>query len=269
MIKIIKAELPDFDSIEIIPIADTHYGDGLTDEKYINEIIAYIIAKPNRFVILNGDLMNVALKNSKSDVYGDKMTPSEQIQYVANKFKPLLAEGRILAMGTGNHEDRTAKETSLDMSFFLAKEMGIADRYSDKSFLIYIKFGNSVHSRPSRRSRNIYSFFVWHGAGGGGKRTGGKLNKLMDMSRTILCDVYVMAHDHDPVLKPDVIFQDDCNNMSCKERHIYYVLNNAWQNFGGYGQKYGFKPTSTDITSVMLNGNGEKMVKLITGNNKF
>lgn len=269
MINIIKAELPDFDQVEIIPIADTHYGDGLTDEKYIDSVIAYIIAKPNRFVILNGDLMNVALKDSVSDVYGDKLTPSEQLKHTANKFRPLLVGGRILAMGTGNHEDRTSKSTNLDMSYFLAKEMGIEDRYSADPFLLYVKFGRSKNSRPSRINKNVYGIYVWHGSGSSGKRSGGKLNKVMDMSLTIDTDVYIMSHHHDPMVKPDVIYRDDCNNMSISKRKRYYLVSNAWQDFGGYGQKFGFKPTSTDITSFILNGNGEKMIKLITGNNQF
>lgn len=264
--QVIKVELPFFEYIEVIPIGDTHIGEEHTDEQYIKDVIKYVTEKPYRFVILNGDLMNVALKDSVSDIYTEKYSPSQQLIRVANMFKPIA--DRILAMGTGNHEDRVKLRTDIDLSYWLAKEMGIEHRYADNSFVLFVKFGRSVSARPTNDKKNVYSFYVWHGAGGG-RKSGGKVNRVMDMSNTVNADVYIMNHVHDVMVKPAIFFDDDCQNMSIKPRERMFIIGNCWQDFGGYGQKFGFKPASKDIASVILNGNGQKKMKLITGNNKF
>lgn len=79
--KVIKRELgKDIEKLTIIPISDVHIGDKQADLKAFKETIERIKNEPNTYTILNGDLCNVALKNSKSDVYSDEMTPMEQVK---------------------------------------------------------------------------------------------------------------------------------------------------------------------------------------------
>ena len=267
--QVIKVELPEsLRTIEVIPIGDTHIGEEQADIQSVKDVIKYVLEKDNRYVILNGDLMNIALKNSKSDVYADRMKPSQQLDYVARLFEPLAINGRILAMGTGNHEDRVAKETDFDISYLLAKELGIEKRYADNSFVLFVKFGKSHSSRESRTKKNVYSFFVWHGAGGG-NLSGGKLNRVMRMGDTVVCDVYIMNHVHDAMLKTQPIYMTDQQNMSVYMMDRYYMIGNSFLDFGGYGQKFGFRPSTKHIVSAELNGQGRKAVKLSTGGNLF
>jgi hypothetical protein len=82
--QVIKVELPEsLRTIEVIPIGDTHIGEEQADIQSVKDVIKYVLEKDNRYVILNGDLMNIALKSSKSDVYGDTLKPSQQLDYVA------------------------------------------------------------------------------------------------------------------------------------------------------------------------------------------
>jgi hypothetical protein len=50
--------------IELYPILDLHIGDKFTDVKSFKKFIKFIKEKPYRFVTLQGDLMNNALKTS-------------------------------------------------------------------------------------------------------------------------------------------------------------------------------------------------------------
>lgn len=63
-----------------------------------------ILSESNRYVVLNGDLMNTALKNSKSDVYKDTLKPSEQLELLKKELMPI--KHRILAATNENHENR-------------------------------------------------------------------------------------------------------------------------------------------------------------------
>ena len=110
--QVIRVELPDsLKTIGVIPIGDTHIGEEQADIQAVKDVIKYVLENDNRYAILNGDLMNIALKSSKSDVYSDTMKPSQQLEYTARLFQPLADNGRILAIGTGNHEDRVLRET--------------------------------------------------------------------------------------------------------------------------------------------------------------
>lgn len=258
----------DFDTIEIIPFADIHEGDFWTDEKSIKEAVEYVLEKPNRFAILNGDLANNTTKDSVGDIYSESMMPSDQITRVKQILMPLAKKDRILAIGPGNHEERTKKAVGLDLSYWIAKEMGIEERYADNSFVLFIKFGRSVSATQSRPYKNVYTLYVWHGSGGG-RKSGGKMNRMLDMAETVDCDIYIMSHTHDPMMKHTKFFRIDYSNMKVQEVNRYFLTSNAWQDFGGYGQRFGFRPISKDIVSVILNGKGKKMCKLIGGNNGF
>lgn len=65
--KIININLgKDLKELHIIPISDVHIGDKLSNLKLLKQALETIKKSPNTFTILNGDLCNTALKNSKS-----------------------------------------------------------------------------------------------------------------------------------------------------------------------------------------------------------
>lgn len=264
-IKSIKAELPYFDRIEIIPLADMHIGDEFTDETAIENTIKYILEVPNRFVILNGDLMNTALRNSKSDIYSAKYSIDAELNRTAALLRPLADAKRILAMQPGNHEDRIYRETGLDVSQWLAEKLGILDKYSSNSFVLFVKFGRSTSWRKNHNKKNVYSIYVRHGVGAGGRKSGAKLNRVIEMSDTIDADINIMSHVHDTMVKPAIRFKCDIQNMTVAPTKVDYIITNAFQQFGGYGQKLGFSPSSMEISYVILNGNGPRKTILVSG----
>ena len=88
--KVINVNLgKELKELRIIPISDVHLGDKLTNYKLLKEVLQTIKDTPNVYTILNGDLCNTALKNSKSDVYVDEMSPMEQINYLIELLEPI------------------------------------------------------------------------------------------------------------------------------------------------------------------------------------
>ena len=77
--KVIKKDLSsDIKKLTIIPISDVHIGDKTANLKAFREVIERIKNEPNTYTILNGDICNFALKNSKSDVY-EGLSPMTEI----------------------------------------------------------------------------------------------------------------------------------------------------------------------------------------------
>jgi len=263
-IKTIRVELPsDLESIEIVPLGDSHIGDEYSDKSLLRSVVDYVLEKENRYVVLNGDMVNNAIRSSVSDVYEEQMSPELQVWQIVEILKPI--KDRILAMGTGNHEERTLKETGLDPSRYIAVRLGIEERYSKNSFVLFVKVGTSHTSTKSRLKQQVYSIFCFHGYGGG-KKLGGKANNLVDSNRIIAnADLYIMGHTHTPLIHPDRTFEVDEQNMALREKKRYYLIHNAFLKFGGYGLRQGFAPTSRDITYATLYTQGRKQITVTLG----
>lgn len=263
-IKVIQALLSEsLESIEIIPIGDVHSGDDWCDLSLVENVINYTLEKPNRYVILNGDMINNAIKTSVSDIYSESFNPEMQIAQIAKLFRPI--KDRILAIGSGNHEERTLKLTGIDPSRYLSVRLGLEDRYSDNSFVLFIKVGKSHSSYKGNIKQQVYSIFVQHGYGGG-KRNGSKLNNLNDSDRIIAdCDLYIMGHTHTPIANVMSTFVTDPQNMKIYRKNKYYLMHNAYLDFGGYGLRHGFAPASKDITYATFKTQGRKKIQLTIG----
>lgn len=264
-IKVICADLPiDLDSIEVIPIGDVHEGEDMFDLDLFDSIIRYVLEKPNRYVILNGDLLNNAIKTSVSDTYEETSTPEQQIGTVA--FRLMKIKDRILAMGSGNHEERTLKLTGIDPSRYLAVRLGIEDRYSSNSFVLFLRFGQLRDKITDKKRPAVYKIFVQHGYGGG-KKNGSKLNNLNDSDQIIAdADLYIMGHTHTPIANVKSTFVCDTRNNKVLRQNKYFLMHNAYLKFGGYGLRYGFSPASKEITYATLSiQKGKKRVALTIG----
>ena len=237
--------------IEIVPLADLHFGDSHADVKHISELVKYIQDTDNCYCILDGDLMNTAIVGSKSDSYSETMTPSEQLKRCVDIFKPLAEAGKILAVLTGNHEERIARSVGVNLTELMCAELRISELYSATSTLVFLKFGET---RPHKHKQQVYSVYVNHGFGGGGRRVGSKLNSLEDMARIVTdCDVYVCGHTHLPAVFRQSCYTCDKQNLYARP-HEQVFVNTAsaldWNN--SYGDRMGFKPNSKHYPIITL-----------------
>lgn len=244
------------DKITIIPIADVHIGDKLSNLKLLKEALQRIKEEPDTYTIINGDLCNMALKNSKSDVYSDGLTPMEQVLTATELLEDI--KNKILVISTGNHEDRTIKETNIDVTRLIAKQLGIEDRYADAWWYLYLTFGKDNKGRAI-----TYGITGIHGYGGG-RKSGGKINRLEDMSQVVIADLYLMSHTHKPISTKNCIYIPYYQSRALSKQEMYYLMTNSFlESDGGYAEKMGFAPTNTSLTEAHLSGTKRKIKLLI------
>jgi predicted MPP superfamily phosphohydrolase len=259
--KIIKVNLNEeknkiMKDITILPIADVHIGDKLSNLKLFKEALERIKKEPNTYTIINGDLCNMALKNSKSDVYSDSLSPMQQVITVVDYLKPI--KNKILVIGTGNHEDRTMKETNIDVTRLIARELGLEDRYANGWWYLYLTFGQDVKKRPV-----TYGITGIHGYGGG-RKSGGKINRLEDMTQVVIADLYLMSHTHKPIATKNCIYIPYYQSKALSKQEMYYLMTNSFlESDGGYAEKMGFPPASTSLTEAQLCSTKRKIKILI------
>lgn len=252
--KTIKCDLPYADVIEIHPLADLHIGDGMCDFKSIMEQIEHIKNTPNAYCILGGDLMDTAIASSVGDTYGANLQPMEQLKQCVKIFEPI--KNKILAVLPGNHENRVYKNDGIDLTAVMCGQLGIADKYSSTTALLFIRFGRNTKAGHNRRQ--LYTAYVTHGSGGG-KREGGKVNRLADLAAIVDADIYIHAHTHLPVIFKEAYFRVSGSNSSVALVDKLFVNTAAYLNYGGYGDKAGFKPASKTTPVIYLDGHKRNM----------
>ena len=255
--KVIKRDLgKDFKNIKLLALSDFHIGDRLCNLKLIKQVLEDVKQSPNTFIILNGDLTNNATKTSVSDVYSEELTPTEQILKLCELLEPI--KDKILVIHPGNHEARTLKNDGVDIIRLVAKQLGIEDRFSEGWWYLYLTFGmNKEHKdRPM-----MYTITGIHGYGGG-RKNGGKINNLVEMSDKVIADLYVMGHTHTPIITRNAIFIPDYQHRTLVKKDKYYLMTNSFLEYGGYGEQYGFTPSTTEHQEAILDGE-QKRIKLV------
>ena len=117
--RIIKHDLSsELETLELYPLADMHLEDRLHDKKRSSQWLKEVTAQDNRFVICNGDLLNMAIKDSVSDSYGQRHTPDEAIDKLVEFLEPI--KHKILAIDEGNHEARIYKSVGINILQWVA-----------------------------------------------------------------------------------------------------------------------------------------------------
>jgi predicted phosphodiesterase len=261
-LKPIKCDLSrDHESIDIITLADAHIGDAFSNFKLLQQRIAQIESTPNLFCILGGDLMNTATRSSKSDIYSENLPPMEQIKRCVEIFGPI--KDKILCIVPGNHELRTYKSEGIDMTAIMAAQMGLTERYSDTTALAFVRVGELENGRrdhhdKDKRRQICYSIYVTHG-GGGGRKEGGKINRLADLAAIVDADIYIHAHTHLPAVIKEGFFRSDPRNCSVALVDKLFVNTNAYLKYGGYGDLQNYKPSSMAAPIIHLGGRAKSM----------
>lgn len=255
--KTIKIDLPaDLEEIELHVLSDWHIGDEHHDALHTDRILKHIKETPNAYCVLNGDLMDTAIASSVGDTYGAKLQPMEQLKLCVKIFQPLADAEKILAILPGNHESRVYKYDGIDMTQMMASQLGLANRYSPTAALLFIRFGNCNVGQHQNR-KIVYTVYVSHGSGGG-KRVGGKINRLGDMANIVDADIYCMGHTHQPAIIRNAYYRVSAANSSvlCVDR--LFVNTAAALDYGGYGEAQGFRPASKENPVILLSGTQKK-----------
>jgi predicted phosphodiesterase len=233
----------DLEQVEIFIASDIHNGSAEFDEKRWCKF-EDLLKQPGKYVIFAGDQCEYATRSSKSDVYTQTLSPSQQKRWWIEHLKPLAKEGKVLCLVDGNHEYNRASKDADDFPLYdIALALGIEDRYRSEGAFVDIGVGDGGHGKGKQVH---YVFRVQHQA---------KNNVnfgTVDYYDGI--DVFVSGHTHRPQDKPHAKRVYDPKNKSVSEKDVENIVSGHFLIFGGYGERKGFGPTSTKLYSVILSG---------------
>ena len=248
--KVIKVDLPkELAQVEIHTFADEHIGDEHSDIKRVLSRIDYVKNNPNAYCILNGDLVDNATRTSIGDIYTQVFNPMEQLKRAVEIFAPI--KDKILCITHGNHENRSYKKEGLNISSLIATQLGLADKYTPTSAVVFVRVGNGGKHMHNRKV--LYTLYVLHG-NGGGRKEGAKAIRLADMAGIVDTDIYIHSHTHLPMIMKQAFHRIDNHNYSVTKVDKLFVNTASNLDYGGYGEAGAFKPNSTDTPVIYLNG---------------
>jgi hypothetical protein len=254
--KVIKIDLSqELKNIELHIFADEHIGDDQCDIKRLLERIEYVKNTQNAYCIMNGDILDNATKTSIGDTYSQVFNPMEQLQRAVELFEPV--KDKILAITHGNHENRTYKKEGINLSYLIAKQLGLEDRYSPTSAVVFIRFGSPTNYHVKGR-KMCYTLYALHGSGGG-RKEGAKAIRLADMSSIVDADIYIHSHTHLGMIMKQGFFRTDLASSSVQNVTKLFVNTSSNLNYGGYGEAQEFKPNSKDTPVIYLDGCKKEM----------
>ena len=254
MTTIVSELSPDIKVLELVCISDAHIGDPHANEQELMKQIRYVEDTPNCYAIINGDIMNNAIKSSKSDSYLEVLSPMEQIVKAVMILKPIA--NKVLAITQGNHERRTAKESGVDLMRVIAMELGIADKYSDGMAYLFVRFG--MQGSHHHFKKVPYGILVTHG-NGGGKTVGAKANRLADLVSIADADLYLYGHTHQNMAFKEGFMRVNWGNNSVAMVDRLFVNSGAFLDWGGYAEQNQYRPSVISTPHIFLSGTKREM----------
>lgn len=223
----------------------------MCDFRRLQERIRYVAETPNAYCVLGGDLMDTAIASSIGDTYAATHSPMEQLRVCKEIFAPIAQ--KTLCCVHGNHENRIYRESNIDTTELMCSELGILDKYSPTTALCFIRFGNvkGKGKDDNHKRTQCYSLYLCHGSGCG-RKSGSKVNRLVDLAGIVDADVYVMNHTHSPAVIRQRFFRADTRNNAVQLVEHLFVNSAANLDYGGYGDVQGYTPTSKQSPVIWL-----------------
>lgn len=212
------------DYAEVVFLGDVHYGSPQCDVKRFLAMVKYCLQN-KIYVVLMGDLLETATRYSVgAGVYEQEVPNQSQHEQMCEWLMPLAEAGLILGAHTGNHEERIYKETGVNITKAMCRELKIP--YLGDAIWSLFKVG-----------RETYTIYSLHGRTGS-RFDGTALLALERISTSFFCDLVAHAHTHKCV-NSSVLIQKVVNG-SVKEHKKHLVITGHYLKYdGGYAQVIG------------------------------
>ena len=252
MIKLHSVDLSEsFTHLYLLPVSDLHIGDPACDLEKFFRYREWIESVPNAYIMMNGDIMDSATKNSVGDVYTATMKPGDQLALAVKIFTPV--KDRILAVISGNHENRIKRETGIDVCQILAQELN--SYYAGDEIYLKLRFG---HWRRNGKPM-VYTIYATHGWGSG-RTAGSKVNNLQKLADIAIADVYIASHTHFMTAHQDIILVPDLRNGYMTPLKRTFVSSGAFVGRSAYAVRSGYKFAKMGSPRIRLEGKEKKDV---------
>jgi predicted phosphodiesterase len=185
------------------------------------------------------------------------MTPDEALDVFEDEILELV-KGKVLGMVSGNHENRTKRQSSTDLLRRTAKRFSIP--YDPEILVLDLTIGQ----RNDGTNRG-FNYVVAFGHGnGGGRQTGGKINAAQRLTSVVNnADLLITGHSHQPAWWKVPCGSVDRRNKNYVVNSIPNMIIPAWLGYEEYAQRKFYPPSPFAEVKVMLSGKEKDMTFIL------
>lgn len=230
----------DMTEAEIYAIHDLHYGNRQFNMAKWKRLKEEILSSPNRFCVMVGDMMEMAIPGSKSDCFYQTVPPDAQKEWIAYEMGEL--KDRIIAVVSGNHEhNRATKICGLYPLYDACCWARIQDKYRDNYAVVDIGVGK--RSKNDDRQFRYVGFLTHKARDLKGWSTVDTLEGF---------DFMVYGHDHDPKEHARGHLIYDGKNKMVRTKSIETVNAGSFLEYGDYAARAAYRPPSGKLHKIVL-----------------
>ena len=223
---LIQSNYESLDHLNIYPLGDVHIGSKECDMELLTKWVEMVKNDPNGAVVIIGDMMNMGLRNSKSNVYEERLSPMEQKELCYELLNPIA--DKIIAGCSGNHEYRAVKEAGMNPLYDVFCRMRIEDRYRENVCFIKLTVGKQG------KNPNTYGLVLTHGSS---KNKDEKWTYSVDG-----CDCFISGHTHLGTHQPLGKIRMDLTHNKVKMVGYQHIVVMPFQNYGSYAIRGKYMP---------------------------
>lgn len=231
-------------TLNIYPLGDVHIGSKEFDAELFQQWIDTVKNDPNGAVVIIGDMMNMGLRNSKSNVYEETLSPMDQKELCYRLLLPIA--DKIIAGCSGNHEYRAVKEVGMNPLYDVFCRLRIEDRYRENVCYIKLTVGKQG------KNPNTYGLVATHGSS---KRKDALWNYTVDG-----CDCFISGHTHRASHEPNGKIKMDLTHNTVKTVGYQEVVVVPFQRYGGYAVRGKYTPNHLgQFQRIFLDGTRKRV----------
>lgn len=223
---LINAKFDKAKKLNIYPLGDVHIGSKECNMELLQQWVETVKNDPDGVVVIIGDIMNMGLRNSKSNVYEEVLNPMEQKELTYELLSPIA--DKIIAGCSGNHEYRSVREVGTNPLYDVFCRMRIEDRYRENACFIKLTVGKQG------KNPNTYGVVLTHGSS---KNKDEKWTYSVDGA-----DVFISGHTHLGTHQPCGKIRMDLSHDKVKTVGYQHIVVLPFQNYGGYAIRGKYMP---------------------------
>lgn len=222
----------------VIPLGDIHLGADSCDIEALTGWVKWIEENENVLVILNGDLIENASKESPgSSVFRQLFPPQEQKERFISLLAPIAH--RILYSVKGNHGNRSVKQVFLDPEKDISDALEV-EYFEGACFADIVCQGYK------------WEFMSIHGSGGASSISA-RLNKVFKKNQFHSAQIFTVGHTHDIQSTRDYeIVRDQVNRTLILKKRYYVICGTLQSYWGSYASEWVLPPTKVGLPKIEL-----------------
>ncbi len=258
IVKEINYKRPDV--FYLYPFFDAHLGSAEAAENSLKRKVVECANRGRKGLALGGGDWTDCITTKDKRWRGNGIAPWVERSNIVDSqrrrceeiFSPLVEEGQLIAIGTGNHEEEIHKKYDDDITRNICRDMKVP--YAGYQAYIILKF---VRNGKTTHFLTIHS---WHGSGAA-QTEGARLMRLVRFVNDIEADIYLMGHLHAMTSHtPDRLI---CRNGQIKSVKLAATICGSWvktynQPEEGeiqdptYGEEKGYKPSRIGMPIIRI-----------------